>query len=156
MESKKSQLSPLSLERRQDLFVYAITSLHEDYRPENMDNKIGVSLIASYNDREAILGAIESINRAGLDAEKFRIPFQLVKVPARSLIKSGGTNIRVEKVVSPALPILQEEKNKTVKVENFIADVLYVFDAVGDEEQKKLAMLVIEKFRKHAKRFTEK
>jgi len=168
--------SPLSMERREKLKIYAMTAVHKDFKPEDLKDKMALSLLAAYTNAEAIIGAVASLKATvGLDPNDFKIPFHMVEAPIEQFVQTGLTAVELmpyelKKILdvgefkpmplppdvykdSPQISPMDMTKEK--KLEEFIADIRYVFDAVGTDTQKKMAETVIKKFRNHARKLTK-
>ena len=138
--------SPLDLEVRHKLKVYAITGLHKDITVEQMAHKIGLAMVVTYTDAEAIIGAGEAIRRSGQDPQNYKIPYQIINIPVENFLP-----VIAPPVKEPMLTKLRKEGERKKNISSFVNDVRYVFDAVGTAEEKEIARKVILKFNVYVK-----
>lgn len=157
--------SPLNMERKESLKIFAILSVRNDLNEKDLRDKLGLTLIASYTLNEAVLASNKALEITGKDAKRFKTPFMFVTIPAAAFIEMKRAIMEIpremlERILqtSPILmparePRLElkkdvEKKEKITKGKaELSAHVRYVFNAVGTPEEIIMAESVLHRFK---------
>lgn len=141
--------TPKPLSKEMKLKVFAISSIHKDVDGKALVDakKVSLTLGVAYSIPEGIEAARQGLIASGLKPEDFTVFFQGVFADADRLIEMP--------VGSPV--VAESEKTeradpKKKEVENLIAYIRYVFNAVGTKTEVEMAEKVIKKFQDNNKK----
>lgn len=140
MEQKNFEISvpKLDLERNDKLKVFGVVSILKSAPLEELKNSFSLSLLLTYTRAECLLIIPEVLRRDNKNPDDYILDYINVTMPVEQIVNT----------TTPAVPAQVEkvENGKSLE-DNMINNVCQVFEVAGTKEQKRVAMLVIEKFK---------
>jgi len=149
--SQTVNLKPLPLKREEKLKIFALLSFRSDVPRDILnDQKLSLSLSVAYNAADASAAARQALTDMNLNPNNYQIPVMMINVDVDRCIQSDAKVTALSNPMSE-IKIPGKPKQKTKKSTDEIATyILYAFDKVGTEAEKKIAKKVIKKFQTHA------
>ena len=157
--SQTANNNPLPLKREESLKVFALLSFRRDVPLDILnDHKLSLSLSAAYSAGDAIMVAHEALKNLRLDPDNYKTPIMMISVDADKIIqiepatKISGSQpeIKIPEDMSKLVIDFETELKTKKSTDDITSYILYAFDQVGTEEEKKIAEKIIKKFKTHA------
>lgn len=128
------------MDREEKLKIFAVLAVHKDIPQDLIKNKIGLLLMATYGQAEALIVAGKALQQMGLDPNQHVIPQMIVERNAEDMIQIP---IPVPDAIAPTQISLDKSK------EQMAAYARYVFEKGGSSpEDASLAERIISNFMK--------